>query len=135
MRLLAAVSLLVATPAWADTTVASKVFFGPSSYGLSADGEVAAFLDRVADAVEADPSLRLRLEVHADERPGTLDNTLLADKRAKELLKALKKRGVKKKKLGSDAIGHSGVQPSSATSRIVFDFSNDASVDVPPAWR
>lgn len=134
MRLLIA-SLLLSTPAWADTTVPSKALFAPSSYGLGSDGEIGAFLDRVADALDANPDARLRIEVHADERPGALDNTLLADKRAKEILKGLKKRGVKKKRLSSDAVGHSGVQPSAPTSRIVFDFSDDASVEVSPAWR
>lgn len=128
-------ALLVPAVASADTTIPSKALFGPSSYRLSSAPEVAQFLDRVAEKVKSSPDGFVRLEVHADERPGALDNTVLADKRAKVLLKELKKRGLKKRALGSDAVGHSGVQPTPGTSRIVFDFANDATVDVPPTWK
>lgn len=128
-------ALLTPAVAGADTTIPSKALFGPSSYRLSTAPEVAQFLDRVAEKVKSSPDAFLRVEVHADERPGALDNTVLADRRAKEILKELKKRGLKRRTLGSDAVGHSGVQPTPTTSRIVFDFVNDATVDVPPTWR
>ncbi len=134
MRALAVFALLVAGPAWADTTVPSSGMFQPSSYGLSDDGDTKSFLDAVAEAVKSADGGRVRVEVHADERPGAQDNTLLAGMRARELVKALRKRGVGKKAVVSEAVGHSGVQRTPATSRIVFDFSNDAAVDVPAAW-
>ena len=68
--------------------------------------------------------------MHADERPGTIDNTALASFRVKDLLKALKKAGAKKKQLTGESVGHSGVEHTPETSRIVFDFADDAYI----AW-
>ena len=136
MRALAAVLLLALSgSALADTTVPSKGLFQPSSYRIATSAEAVGFLDAVVVALKSNPDAWLRLEVHADERPGALDNTVLADKRAKVLVKELRKRGISKKRIGSDAVGHSGVQPSTATNRIVFDFSDDAVVAVPPTWK
>lgn len=89
-----------------DSIAAVTVFFDTGSDELSLIASAA--LERAAERLRADPSLRGRIEGYADARGLAADNIVLSNRRAQAVRDFLTARGIASGRLALVAMGGAG---------------------------
>ena len=87
----------------AAESLPNTIYFQPDVYRVAP--EYRGMLEEHAKRLKADPSLRLRVEAHADPEGGADYNRALTEKRAETVVKALRGLGVDARQLEVRALG------------------------------
>lgn len=95
--------LAFAQPAGGPDPLAQKLYFGSSSSSLTSDGY--AILRGVAKAMQADPSIRLEVQGHADTSASATTNVPLAMERAEVAREFLINLGIAAERLVAKGFG------------------------------
>jgi OOP family OmpA-OmpF porin len=103
LALLAVSPLAFAQAAGGPDPLEQKVYFGSSSSSLTSDGY--AILRSVAEAMQADPSIRLEVQGHADTSASATTNVPLAMERAEVAREFLVNLGVEPGRLVTKGFG------------------------------